>query len=452
MIQEADEIHQDGVSPAPYQHTVAKPAAVKGKGLLYGEEAEMVIEPAPVDHGIVFERVDLDPPVRIPALIDHAVDRERRTTLKNGSNTVETVEHCLSALAGFGIDNALVRLNGPEVPLGDGSAAPFVEAIKGVGIQEQDGSRLVYRVTEPIVLDEGGSMLAAFPSRHDDFRVIYELDYGNTETRISRQSQGFVLETDQYLSELSTARTYSLKEEAQGLWEQGLCRHLTPKDVLVIGEDGPIENSYRFDNEPARHKILDLIGDLYLLGGPVHGRFVASRSGHSLNRKMCAKIREQAEARRRQDMLRDGRVMDIRAIQQIMPHRYPMLLVDRVIEVEGHRRAIGVKNVTINEPFFGGHYPSTPLMPGVLIVEAMAQLGGLLLSQKLEHAGKIAVLLSLDKVKLRHPVTPGDQLVLEAETVRASSRTASIHCKAFVGTKVAAEANIRFMMVDAEQH
>ncbi|MBG81381.1 MAG: 3-hydroxyacyl-[acyl-carrier-protein] dehydratase FabZ [Phycisphaerae bacterium] len=451
MIQEAEEILQDEASTTGLQHTIAKPALVRGPGLLYGEEAELVIEPAPADHGIVFERVDLDPPVRIPALIDHAVDRARRTTLKSGSNTIDTVEHFMSALAGLGIDNALVRLNGPEVPLGDGSAIPFVDAIQAAGTQQQDASRLIYEVTEPIILEEGGSMLAAFPSRHDDFRVIYELDYGTAEHRIARQSQGFVLNTDQYLSELAEARTYSLKEEAQGLWEKGLCRHLTPKDVLVIGDDGPIENAYRFDNEPARHKILDMIGDLYLLGGPVHGRFVASRSGHDLNRKMCTKIREQAEARRRQDMLRDGRVMDIRAIQQIMPHRYPMLLVDRVIEVEGHRRAIGVKNVTINEPFFGGHYPSTPIMPGVLIVEAMAQLGGLLLSQKLEHAGKIAVLLSLDKVKLRHPVTPGDQLVLEAETVRASARTASIQCQAFVGSQLAAEAAIRFMMVDAEQ-
>ncbi len=451
MIHGVDDIPAAASPPEAQQHTVAKPAAVRGKGLLYGEDAEMMIEPAPADHGIVFERVDLDPPVRIPALIDHAVDRARRTTLRNGNNTIDTVEHFLSALAGLGIDNALVRINGPEVPLGDGSAVPFVSAIQEAGIQVQDASRLIYEVTEPIILDEDGCMLAAFPSRHEDFRVIYELDYGSAEQRIGRQSQGFILDTDQYLSELARARTYSLKEEAQGLWEQGLCRHLSPKDVLVIGDEGPIENAYRFDNEPARHKILDMIGDLYLLGGPVHGRFVASRSGHALNRKMCAKIREQVEARRRQDMLRDGRVMDIRAIQQIMPHRYPMLLVDRVIEVEGHRRAIGVKNVTVNEPFFGGHYPSTPIMPGVLIVEAMAQLGGLLLSQKLEHAGKVAVLLSLDKVKLRHPVTPGDQLVLEAETVRASSRTASIQCKAFVSGKLAAEASIRFMMVDAEQ-
>ena len=229
MIQESEEILQDEESTTGLQHTIAKPALVRGPGLLYGEDAELVIEPAPVDHGIVFERVDLDPPVRIPALIDHAVDRARRTTLKSGPNTIDTVEHFMSALAGLGIDNALVRLNGPEVPLGDGSAIPFVDAIQAAGTQQQDASRLIYEVTEPIILEEGGSMLAAFPSRHDDFRVIYELDYGTTESRIARQSQGFVLNTDQYLSELAQARTYSLKEEAQGLWEKGLCRHLTPR-------------------------------------------------------------------------------------------------------------------------------------------------------------------------------------------------------------------------------
>ena len=250
---------------------------------------------------------------------------------------------------------------------------------------------------------------------------------------------------------MGPARTYSLSEEAKALQEQGLCSHLSPADVLVVGDDGPIDNAWRFENEPVRHKVLDLIGDLMLVGGPIYGHFVASRSGHILNRRMCKAIREQMENRDRAERLDAGRTMDIRAIQQIMPHRYPMLLVDRVVEVDGNKRAIGVKNVTINEPFFTGHYPGTPIMPGVLIVEAMAQLGGLLLSQTLEHHGKIAVLLSLDRVKLRHPVTPGDQLVLEAETIRASTRTASIQCRAHVGARQVAEAQIRFMMVDADQ-
>ena len=230
-----------------------------------------------------------------------------------------------------------------------------------------------------------------------------------------------------------------------------MCRHLSPKDVLVIDEDGtPIDNAYRFDDEPVRHKILDVIGDLALVGCPVQCNVLAIRSGHALNRRLAAKLREQVKAVDLARTVATGEVMDIRAIQKVMPHRYPMLLVDRVVEMHGNQRAVGVKNVTINEPFFSGHYPNTPIMPGVLIVEAMAQLGGLLLSQTLEHTGKVAVLLSLDKVKLRKAVTPGDQLVLEAETIRATARSAAVQCRAWVAGKLAAEAQIRFMMVDSE--
>jgi beta-hydroxyacyl-ACP dehydratase FabZ len=183
----------------------------------------------------------------------------------------------------------------------------------------------------------------------------------------------------------------------------------------------------------------------------VHGRLLAYKSGHDLNRQLSSKILLQMEAAKRQDAVLHGQQLSIRAIQRLLPHRYPMLLVDRVVAIEGDRKAIGVKNVTINEPFFSGHYPGTPIMPGVLIVEAMAQLGGILMSQKLEHTGKIAVLLSLDRVKLRRPVVPGDQLTLEAESVRAKPRTATVKCRAFVGSKLAAEALIKFMMIDAEQ-
>jgi UDP-3-O-[3-hydroxymyristoyl] N-acetylglucosamine deacetylase/3-hydroxyacyl-[acyl-carrier-protein] dehydratase len=281
---------------------------------------------------------------------------------------------------------------------------------------------------------------------------VYDLDYGKEGSRIARQTQGWNSETGLYNTDVAPARTFSLQEEAIALQSQGLCTHLTPADMLVIGEDGPIDNEYRFDNEPVRHKILDIVGDLYLAGSFIQGRIVASRSGHALNRKLCKAILEQQKVAKRSDAVASGLQMDVREIQRIMPHRYPMLLVDRVVEMDGDSRAVGVKNVTINEPFFQGHYPGTPIMPGVLIVEAMAQLGGLLMSRKLEHTGKLAVLLSLDKVKLRHPVTPGDQLVLEAISIRAGVRTAALQCKAFVGSRLAAEAQIRFMMVDAEQN
>lgn len=433
------------------QHTLKAPASVTGAGLMLGQQATATIEPAPPGHGIIFERTDLEPPVRIPALVEHAIDRDRRTTLQNGTGVVETVEHCMSALSGMGIDNALIRIDGPELPLGDGSSCPYTRPISEAGILEQDTERRLFKVHEPIVIEENGSVLAAFPCEHRQMQLLYELDYGPNADRIGRQAYGFTLGRDDYLGDIAPARTFSLSEEAQALWDQGMCRHLTPSEVLVIGEEGPIENAYRYDNEPSRHKVLDMIGDLYLIGGEIQGRFVASRSGHALNRQMCRRIIEQ---NRTQPPVDDDSVrpaMDIRAIQRIMPHRYPMLLVDRVLTLDGDRRAVGVKNVSINEPFFEGHYPGTPIMPGVLIVEAMAQLGGLLLSQKLEHTGKIAVLLSLDRVKLRHPVTPGDQMMIEVETIRASSRTASIRGAATVGGVLAAEANIRFMMIDSDQ-
>ena len=433
------------------QHTLAREATVSGRGLLLGENATVTFVPAPPDHGIVFERTDLPAPVRIPALVSNVTPGARRTTLKSGTTTIETVEHCMSALAGLRIDNLLIRIHGPELPCGDGSAWPFVEAILAAGVAEQDAARRIFRLEEPIVVSENGAMLAALPTASDGMQVLYDLDYGPNSNRIRRQVHAFAAETGSYVDDIARARTFSLREEAQALWDRGMCRHLTPREVLVIGEDGPIDNAYRFENEPVRHKVLDVIGDLYLVGCEVQCQLVAQRSGHALNRRMGLRMLEQMAASARRHALLHGKAMDVRAIQRLMPHRYPMLLVDRVVEIEGDRRALGVKNVTINEPFFQGHYPGIPIMPGVLIVEAMAQLGGLLLSQKLEHTGKIAVLLSLDGVKLRRPVTPGDQLVIEAESVRASSRTGHLRCRAFVGSKLAAEAEIRFMMVDAEQ-
>jgi UDP-3-O-[3-hydroxymyristoyl] N-acetylglucosamine deacetylase/3-hydroxyacyl-[acyl-carrier-protein] dehydratase len=234
------------------------------------------------------------------------------------------------------------------------------------------------------------------------------------------------------------------------LAERGIGKHLSPKDVLVIGQSGPIDNAFRYSDECVRHKLLDLIGDISLTGRPIAGRIVAHRSGHEMNHMLARKIIASNELTRRSGLIDQGVALDIRKIQRILPHRYPMLLVDRVLEIDGDNRAVGLKNVTFNDVFFQGHYPGTPIFPGVLIVEAMAQLGGILLSQKLEHTGKLAVLLSMDKVKMRHPVVPGDQLVLEARAVRVKSRTGHVRCQAFVGEKLAAEADIKFMLVDAE--
>lgn len=432
------------------QHTLGGSAHFEGLGLLLGEPVTVEVEPAEADHGIVFERCDLETPVRIPAIVDHVVPRGRRTTLKSGEATIETVEHFMSALAGMGIDNALVRIKGPELPGFDGSARPFVEGLTAAGTVEQDAERKIFDLREAIVIDEGDAMIAAIPHDAPGMRVVFDLDYRDYNDRLPRQVFTWDTAEGDYPREVGPCRTFTLEHEARAMWERGIGRHLTPKDVVVIGEDGPIDNQYRFDDEPVRHKVLDALGDLYLVGCPVRCRVVAHRSGHELNRRLGLAIREQMAAVDRRTTLLHGRVMDVRTIQRTLPHRYPMLLVDRVVEMDGDRRAIGVKNVTMNEQFFQGHYPGTPIMPGVLIIEAMAQLGGLLLSQRLEHTGKIAVLLSLDKVKLRKPVVPGDQLVLEAENVRASPRLGHIRCKAVVDDKIAAEAEIKFMLVDAE--
>ncbi len=431
------------------QHTLKTAAAVHGTGLFTGVESTAVIHPAEPDTGIRFRRVDLEGSPEVQARVDCVVDRPRRTTLQSGPAMIETVEHCLSALAGMGVDNAVIDVDGPELPAGDGSSRFFVDSMREAGLVEQDAPRRPLVITEPVTVRDGDSMVAAFPTEHDHSELMYVLDYGQGSV-IDRQNYTFEVQPAVYIDQIAPARTFSTRAEAEAMWSRGMFKHLTPKDMLVVGEHGPIDNSYRFQDEPVRHKVLDLLGDLSLLGRPIHGRIVAVRSGHALNHKLT---RELLEVARRVDSV-EGRAapaMEIRSILRLLPHRYPMILIDRVLEMEGDVRAVGVKNVTINEPFFQGHYPSTPIMPGVLIVEAMCQLSGLMLSQKLERTGKIAVLLSLDNVKLRRPVTPGDQLVIESEALRASSRFGDVQARAFVAGELAAEARVKFLMVDAEQ-
>jgi UDP-3-O-[3-hydroxymyristoyl] N-acetylglucosamine deacetylase/3-hydroxyacyl-[acyl-carrier-protein] dehydratase len=302
-------------------------------------------------------------------------------------------------------------------------------------------------VRKPIQVTADGASIAALPGPTDKLEVIYDFE---APPPIGRQVASFSLGDDDFVSQLAPARTFVFQDEANEMRSRGLGKHLTAKDLLVISRDGPIDNEFRFADECARHKALDLLGDLFLIGRPVRGRIVAFKSGHALNHLLARRLLEQEENAHRQTLIHRDAEMDIRRIQRILPHRYPMLLVDRVLEIVGGEKAVGIKNVTFNEIFFQGHYPGTPIMPGVLIVEAMAQLGGLLLSQKLEHTGKLAVLLSMDKVKMRQPVVPGDQLLLEAIAVRVKSRTGHVRCKAFVEDKLACEADIKFMLVDAE--
>ena len=402
------------------------------------------------DSGITFIREQDEKVATIPAQVQNVLKRPRRTCLRNGSLHVETVEHCMAALSGLGIDNAEVRITGGnvgELPGGDGSSVPFVNAIKDAGIVEQNADQTPLIITRPIQVSMGEATLAALPGPKDRLEIIYSFEAGPP---IGRQTFSFHLGDDDFATQLAPARTFVFEHEAQEMQSRGIGKHLSPKDVLVINQSGPINNKWRFPDECPRHKVLDIVGDLYLVGRPIRGTLIAHKSGHELNHVMARKLIEQQASDDREAAVSREAALDIRRIQRILPHRYPMLLVDRVVEIIGDSKAIGIKNVTFNDIFFQGHYPGTPIMPGVLIVEALGQLGGILLSQKLEHTGKLAVLLSMDKVKMRHPVVPGDQLILEAVTVRVKSRTGHVRCKAFVKDKIAAEADIKFMLVDAE--
>ncbi|MGP1346972.1 MAG: UDP-3-O-acyl-N-acetylglucosamine deacetylase, partial [Phycisphaerales bacterium] len=416
-------IAQTPPPPDAQQHTLRATVSLQGVGLFTCAAVSMTIHPAPPNAGIAFRRADLESQPTIPARVEHVTDRPRRTVLKQGSASVETIEHCMAAFAALGVDNATVELDGPEVPAMDGSAAAFVDAIGTAGLAEQDAKRNYFIVREPITIREGDAMVAAYPPGENELDLLYALDFG-PRSPIRPQVCSYRLDPATFPAEIAPARTFSPVHEAEAAWNRGLFRHLTASDMLVIGESGPIDNAYRFDDEPVRHKVLDLLGDISLVGRPILARIVAMRSGHALNHRLARELleRERAIEQRAGGAPQPPPAMDIRAIMRLLPHRYPMILVDRVIDIEGDERAVGIKNVSINEPFFQGHYPGTPIMPGVLIIEAMCQLAGLMLSQKLERTGKIAVLLSLDRVKLRKSVTPGDQLVMETEALRTSSR------------------------------
>ncbi len=433
------------------QQTICKPASLSGPGLFHGQPATLTFKPAGPNHGVRFVRTDLGG-IEIPALVTHVVRRPRRTALRSGDAIVETCEHCLSAVAGLGIDNLLIEIDGPEIPAMDGSAKPFLDALCEAGVEPCDQPRQCLVVKEPVVIRQEDAMVAAMPCEDDDgTHLLYELDYG-PDNPLGRQTHQFNFSNGNYAKEIAPCRTYILEREARALREAGLGTHLSEDDVLVIGDQGPLgNNKMRFEDEPARHKLLDLIGDLFLLGCPIKGRVIAYKSGHAMNHQLVRQLIKTHQGKSRVDLGLHRSVFDIRKIHRFLPHRYPMLLVDRVVEIDGDRRAVGIKNVSINEPFFQGHYPGTPIMPGVLVVEAMAQLSGVLIGQKLEHTGKLAILLSLDRVKLRKPVTPGDQLVMEATSVKMRSKIVHMRCRAYVAEDLAAEAEVKFMLVDDDQ-
>jgi len=432
------------------QKTIEREAKISGKGMFSGKDSKVTFKPACEDTGVVFVRTDGAESVRIPAQVSNVAQRSRRTTLKNGSVSIETVEHCLAAVFSMEIDNLIIEVDGPELPAADCSSSEFLKVLKQAGLVEQKSVRKEFVIKEPVSISSGDAYIYALPCSGDGLNVTYDLDYGG-HTGVGRQIYSCRVTPESFEKNLASARTFLLEAEAKQFQARGMGSHLSPRDILVIDSDGPIKNSFRFPNECVRHKILDLLGDLSLAGYHINGRIVAYRSGHSLNQQLALKLCEQARKAEKMQQSGSDALLDIRQISRILPHRYPFLMVDKVIEIDGDSWIKAIKNVSFNEPFFQGHFPGTPIMPGVLIVEAMAQVSGLLFAQKLEHTGKLAVLLSMDGVKLRKAVVPGDQLVLTSETMKVRKRTAQCRCKAMVADAVVAEAQIKFMLVDDEK-
>ena len=437
------------------QRTIARAVEVRGISFLEGRDVRVEFRPSSPATGIVFVRTDLPDQPNVPAHVRYTIPRQRRTTLQQGLALVEMVEHVMAALAGLRVDNCVVAIDGPETPGCDGSSQAFTDALLEAGIVEQtEATRDLLVITEPVTVRDGEAILTAYPGADAERLILsYHLDYG-ADSPIPRQSQFVEVTPESFRHELSPCRTFLLDTEAESLRQAGIGSRTSERDLLIFGPSGVIGNELRFHDECARHKILDLLGDLALVGMDLAGHVVAHRSGHGLNVALAKKLLEirAKSLPRKPDTPREipALPLEINDILQALPHRYPFLLVDRILELEPGKRIIGIKNVTYNEPFFQGHWPGRPIMPGVLIIEALAQTAGVLIAQGSTKA-RHALLASIDGVKFRRPVVPGDQLRLEVEGVRSNGRATQVQAYAKVGDRVAAEGRIRFVAIDVDR-
>jgi UDP-3-O-[3-hydroxymyristoyl] N-acetylglucosamine deacetylase/3-hydroxyacyl-[acyl-carrier-protein] dehydratase len=429
------------------QRTLAGPCSYRGIGIHTGEETTVNFRPAPPDSGVTFVRTDVDGSPAIPASLAHVVrskDTPRRTTLTRDGVKIYTVEHVLAALAGLGVDNAVVELDSaePAEPV-DGSCKPYVDILTKAGLEEQDAPLQYLEILEPVSYESGDVALTATP--HDGFRLSFLIDYDNPT--IGTQYASFEMTEETFVKEIAPARTFALETDVAALKEQGLIRGGSLENAILVGEKGIVnEGELRFPDEFARHKVLDLLGDLALLGRPVRGSIHARKSGHATNVRFVEAIRD--AARRGKVRLGATTNWDIQAIEEIMPHRYPFLLVDRILELDSHR-VVGVKNFTVNEWFFVGHFPGHPIVPAVLIIEAMAQVGGFLLLSRVEdREKKLVYFMGIDNARFRRPVRPGDSVRFELELLRLRGGTCKMRGAAYVRGELVADGDLWSQVVD----
>ena len=412
------------------RRTVQTRAELYGIGLHYGRPCRLAFVPAPSGQGIRFRRVDLPEAPETPARVEHAVASERRTQLGDGERGLHTIEHVLAAVAGLAIDDITIEMDAAEPPILDGSARPFLDALRAAGIVDHSGSPDELRVTESVRVVDGESVYIARPSDHFDLEVT--IDYPHP--LIGVQTGRWRVTEAMFGSDLAGARTFGFMHEVDMLRAKGLIQGASTSNAIVLDDRGVVDTTLRWPDEFVRHKALDVVGDLALAGKRIRAHICAVKPSHrgtvTLVRELVANAKKEA------------RVIEIDEIMKILPHRYPFLLVDRIVEI-GDKRVVGIKNVTSNEPFFQGHFPGHPIMPGVLIVEAMAQVGGILLMGTVDDPGsKVVYFMSLDNVKFRKPVKPGDQLRLELEIQQVRGKVCRMAGVAKVDGAVVCEAEM----------
>ncbi len=419
------------------RHSIGGAVSLQGIGLHLGRECTLTFRPAPPRSGIVFRRTDLPREPAVVARAENAVLTERHTQLGSGEEAVHTVEHVLAAVAALEIDDIRIDLDAAEPPILDGSARPFYEALLSAGIVDVAGEVEYLMLREPLTVRDGSSTYTVTPAPTLSLEVTIDFPH----KLIGRQSCQLPVTPASFASDLAAARTFGFLREADALRAKGLIQGVTTSNTVVLDDDGPVDTELRWNDEFVRHKAMDFIGDLALAGKRVRGRIAADRPSHrgtvTLVREMLKRAAEET------------RMNGAEEIIKALPHRYPFLLVDRILEPEPGKRIVGLKNVTINEPFFQGHFPGHPILPGVLIVECMAQVGGLLMLTDVGDAAQLVMYFtSLDNVKWRRPVKPGDQLRLEIEMVQRRGRMCKIHGIARVDGEIVCEADMGAMVRD----
>ena len=449
------------------QHTISKSVSVSGKGLHTGVAVTLSFCPAPENYGYVFQRIDLPGKPTVKASVDNVIDTARGTTIAENDVKVHTVEHTLAALVGMQIDNALITLDGPEPPIMDGSAKDFSEALLTAGREKQNANREVFIIDEPIFYEEAGRNVKLEVKPAEQFNATVRIDFNSQVLQAQEAHMGDI---KAFPDQFADCRTFVFLHEIESLHKAGLIKGGDLDSAVVIVDrqvnaeeleklqqffnkpnisiqEGVLnELGWRYQNEPARHKLLDLVGDLALVGMPIAGNIIAERPGHKANVELAklikSKIIQKRITNKFQKVEKDGIVFDINAIQNILPHRYPFLLVDKITEFS-ENKITGIKNVTINEPFFQGHFPGNPIMPGVLQLEAMAQVGGILLLNSIENPQTVWVYIAaIDNAKFKSPVLPGDTLVLELELITMRRNICKMTGKAFVDGNLVSSAEM----------